>query len=168
MPIQADIEFAEVEIAPTLAVLVPGECSAEPSSITNAIAAAFDTLMGYVGRHGLIPIAPPRTIYTAYGEQRVEFRVAMPILRPHPVPEAEPQAAIETIRGAKAYRFTHRGPYSRLMQTYGQITVFLKERGWLQSEADWEKYMPMWEEYLNDPESTPEADLLTYIYLPIT
>jgi hypothetical protein len=27
--------------------------------------------------------------------------------------------------------------------------------------------MPMWEEYPNDPHTTPEADLLTYIFLPM-
>ena len=168
MPIQTDIGFAEVEVAPTLAVLVPGKCSAQPSSIAEAITAAFETLTGYIGRHGLVPIAPPRTIYTAYGAQGVEFTTAMPIDRPHPAPGNEPAVAIDTIRGARAYRFTHHGPYSKLMQTYGQITVFLKERGWLQSDADWEKYMPMWEEYVNDPESTPEGDLVTYIFLPIS
>jgi len=38
----------------------------------------------------------------------------------------------------------------------------------MQSEADWARYTPMWEEYRNDPETTPEAELLTYIYLPVT
>ena len=36
----------------------------------------------------------------------------------------------------------------------------------MRSEADWAKYMPMWEEYMNDPERTPAAELLTHIYLP--
>jgi hypothetical protein len=36
----------------------------------------------------------------------------------------------------------------------------------MQSEADGACYMPMWEEYLNDPDTTPQADPLTYIYLP--
>ena len=124
MPIQTDLEFAEIEVAPTLAVVVRGKCPADPSSITGAITAAFDTLMSYIGRHGLIPIAPPRTIYNKYDASGVEFTTAIPILRPHPAPAAEPPAGIDTIRGARAYRFTHRGSYSKLMETYGQITVF--------------------------------------------
>ena len=68
---------------------------------------------------------------------------------------------------AKAYRFTHRGPYPDLAQTYRRITAFMKEKGWMESEADWSRYMPMWEEYLNDPETTPPAELLTYIYLAV-
>jgi AraC family transcriptional regulator len=42
------------------------------------------------------------------------------------------------------------------------------EKQWMKSEADWARYMPMWEEYLNDPDSTPAAELVTYIYLPVT
>ena len=52
-------------------------------------------------------------------------------------------------------------------KTYGRITEFLKEKGLLKSEADWARYMPMWEEYRNDPTTTPEAELVTYIYLPV-
>jgi effector-binding domain-containing protein len=37
----------------------------------------------------------------------------------------------------------------------------------LESEADWAKYMPMWEEYMNDPESTPAEELITNIYVPV-
>ena len=47
------------------------------------------------------------------------------------------------------------------MVTYGQVTQFMQSQGLLTSEADWARYMPMWEEYLNDPQTTPEADLLT-------
>jgi DNA gyrase inhibitor GyrI len=38
----------------------------------------------------------------------------------------------------------------------------------MQTEDDWMRYMPMWEVYLNDPQTPPETDLLTYIYLPVT
>jgi effector-binding domain-containing protein len=37
----------------------------------------------------------------------------------------------------------------------------------MNSEADWTRYMPMWEEYLNDPHTTSEAELVTHIYLPV-
>lgn len=47
----------------------------------------------------------------------------------------------------------------------GRITEFLKEKGLLETEVDWAKFMPMWEKYLNDPHTTPEAELLTHIYL---
>jgi len=70
--------------------------------------------------------------------------------------------------GGKILRFTHHGPYAELMKTYGRVTEFIKAKGSMQSEADWARYIPMWEEYMNDPETTPEADLVTPICLPMT
>jgi effector-binding domain-containing protein len=79
----------------------------------------------------------------------------------------EGPVTVGEVPGGKALRFTHRGPYPKLMQTYEQITAWMKTEGMLGTDADWAKYMPMWEEYLNDPESTPEDDLITHIYVPL-
>ncbi len=49
----------------------------------------------------------------------------------------------------------------------GKYAWIAKAKGLMQCEADWARYMPMWEEYLNDPQTTPEAELMTYIYLPV-
>ncbi len=37
----------------------------------------------------------------------------------------------------------------------------------MQREGDWAKYTPMWEEHLNGPQTTPDAELLICIYLPV-
>jgi hypothetical protein len=37
----------------------------------------------------------------------------------------------------------------------------------MQTEDDWLRYMPMWEEYVTDPDTTPAESLVTYIYLPL-
>jgi effector-binding domain-containing protein len=137
----------------------------DPASIAAAIGSGFATLMPFLSSRTLTPNAPPRVVYTGYGAAGMSFTVAMPVAS---APEAPPVGSITvgTLPGAKAFRFTHHGAYKNLAQTYNDITAFLTVRGWMHSEADWAKYMPMWEEYLNDPDKTPEADLLTYIYLP--
>ena len=137
-----ELEFAEVEVAPTLAVQIPGRCGSEPTAIKAAMGEAFDALLGVIQSHTLTPAGPPA----------------------EPIDEAT--GSVEMLDGVKGMRFTHRGPYEGLMATYGKITEFLKAKGLMQTEADWAKYMPMWEEYLNDPQTTPEDQLLTYIYLP--
>ena len=162
-----ELEFSEVEVSPTLAAQVPGQSAPDPASISAAIGAAFDTLMGFLGQHALTPTAPPRVIYTSYGPEGVSFTVALPVAAAPAAPASDTPVTVDTLSGAKAYRFTHLGPYKNLMGTYGRITAFMKSKGWMESDADWARYMPMWEEYLNDPDKTPEADLLTYIYLPV-
>ncbi len=167
MPVTTDLEFAEVQVAPTLAVQLPGSCPPDPASIGAAMRTAFDALGSFVTRHGLTPDGQPRAIYTAYGAGGVSFIVALPVVAGPAVAVDEPPIHVDILGATKSYRFTHHGPYASLANTYNQITAFMKEQGWMQSEADWMRYMPMWEEYLNDPESTPAAELATYIYLPV-
>lgn len=162
-----DLEFSEVEVPPALAAQLPGHCAPDPASVSAAIGAAFGALLGFLGRHALTPVAPPRVVYTSYGPEGVSFTVAMPVAAPPAAPADEAPATVDVLPAAKAYRFTHRGPYQNLMQTYGRITAFMQSKGWMQSEADWARYMPMWEEYLNDPDKTPDAELLTFIFLPV-
>ena len=162
------LESAEVEVAPVLALQIDGECSTDPTAIGSAMGELFGRLMAAMQRYGLAPAGPPRAIYTAYGPEGIRFTVAAPVASPPAQPMEESDGRVATVPGGKAMRFTHRGPYAGLMGTYGQVSEFLKARGMMHSEADWARYMPMWEEYLNDPHTTPEAELQTYIYLPAT
>jgi effector-binding domain-containing protein len=161
------LEYVEVSVAPTLAAQTSTRCPSDPASIRAAMERAFGELMTFFARHGTFPVGPPRTIYTGHGPEGTEFTVAFPVGGP---PAAAPEGGPVTVGplpAGKAHRFTHRGPYPGLGKTYEGITGWLKERGLIQNEADWVRFMPMWEEYVNDPRATPEADLVTYIYLPI-
>jgi len=161
------LEFEEVEVPSVLAAQMPGVCGPDPAAISRAMRSAFDELAGFLRQHRLSPAGPPRAIYTAYGPQGVRFTVAMPIAAPPATTRMIGPGFVKSLSAAKAMRFTHCGPYAELMKTYGQVTEFLKAKGLMQSEADWARYMPMWEEYLNDPQTTPPAELRTYIYLPV-
>jgi len=161
------LEFAEIAVAPVLALQVAGQCGSDPKEIGPAIEAAFGQLAALIEEHALTPAGPPRSIYTSCGPQQMEFIVAMPIAAAPDEAMEDAARSIGTLPGGKTLRFTHRGPYSGLMETYGLITQFMQAQGRMESEADWARYMPMWEEYLNDPHTTPEAELLTHIYLPV-
>ncbi|WP_321476912.1 GyrI-like domain-containing protein [uncultured Paludibaculum sp.] len=167
MATATELEFAEVQVAAALAVQLSNRCVPDPASISAAIRAGFESLMNFVTRHGLSMNGHPRAIYTDYGAAGVSFTLALPVAAGPSEPVDEPSICVETLGAAKAYRFTHHGPYEKLALTYNQIAGFMKEQGWMQSEADWARYMPMWEEYQNDPDSTPASELVTHIYLPL-
>lgn len=161
------LEHAQVSVAATHAAQHRIRCGSDPAAISAAMAPAFGVLMGYVHRHGLQPTAPPRAIYTAHGPQGTEITLAQPVLPPAAALPAGDVAEVGELPAARALRFTHRGPYRELIRTYGRINAYMHEQGLLRSDSDWAKYMPMWEEYANDPDTTPEAELLTYIYIPL-
>jgi effector-binding domain-containing protein len=162
----ADLEFAEVQVPPAIAAQMRSECAIDPAAIGETMRQAFSEVMGFVTRHGLRLKGQPRAIYTSYDPKRVSFLVALPIAAPPSSPIDESPVFVGSLPGLAAYQFSHHGPYPQLAQTYNRITEFMKEKGYMRSEADWAKYMPMWEEYMNEPEQTPAAELLTHIYLP--
>jgi effector-binding domain-containing protein len=75
--------------------------------------------------------------------------------------------AIKPTAESSALRFVHHGPYRDVRNTYDRIEAWLRERGGIKTPADWARYSPMWEEYLNDPATTPESELITRIYLTL-
>lgn len=160
------LEFAEVQIASTLAAQLSGHSATDPASIGQALREAFESLMSYVSCHHLGITGHPRAIYTAHDSSGLSFRAAIPVTAGLPEPGEQSPISVGALPAGKAYRFTHHGPYAKMAHTYGQISQFLKEQGLMNSEADWARFRPMWEEYRNDPANTPPADLLTYIYLP--
>ncbi len=156
-----------VTVEPALALQYAAECRSDPREIAAAMDHAFGVLRQSAAKCGVQAAGPPRSIYTAYGEGGTEFTVAVPIAEAPAGGIGEGPVEVGEIPGGSALRFVHKGPYPKLMETYEKIGGWLKAEGMLESDADWAKYMPMWEEYLNDPASTPEGELVTHIYLPL-
>lgn len=166
MPKTKVFEPTEVTLEPVLAIQVDQECGTDPGEIGGAMDAAFQTIVRFAGRHALQLAGPPRALYTDYGPDGVKFTVAMPVAPPPDEIHPDDGARVAEIPGGKALRFTHVGPYENLKATYDASTAWMKQAGLLESEADWANHLPMSEEYMNDPESTPPDQLLTYIYVP--
>jgi effector-binding domain-containing protein len=166
MPEFDALEFAEIETPAVQALQIEKECGSDPTVIGEAVNAAFDQLGISLRQMQLNPAGPPRIIYTSYSPDKICFTLAIPIgtLPAGTVESGHVSASL--MSGGKHMRFTHRGSYSGLANTYSQIAEYLREEGLMESEADWTRYMPMWEEYISDPDETPEQNLLTYIYLP--
>jgi effector-binding domain-containing protein len=160
------LENIEVEVAPTLAVQLAVTCPTDPAAIATAMQTSFETLGQFMGRNKLQPAGPPRSIYTNWGPT-TSFTLAFPIVAAPPVTESARDIVIRTLAGGRALRFIHRGPYDTLRATYGQIDAWLREHGAIKTEADWARYSGMWEEYLNEPGTVPDAELISRIDLPL-
>lgn len=161
------LEPVEVLVEPVFAIQSEHSCSTDPNEIGAAMGAAFGAIHGFAAAHHLSFTGPPRAIYHEYGGGQTRFTVAIPIGAPPDQVQGEHACDVGTIPGGRTLRFTHTGSYSELKKTYDAITEWMKDEGLIHTEADWRKYSPMWEEYMNDPESTPESELLTYIYVPL-
>ncbi|HSL68934.1 MAG TPA: GyrI-like domain-containing protein [Longimicrobiales bacterium] len=160
-----EIKEVEVEVKPVLAAQVDLQ-SAGTSGIASALPPAFEVLTRFMRAHGLAPIAPPRTIYQTCDPALTTFTVAFPIAS-RPKGLTDETAFVAELPGGTFMRFEHIGPYEQLGNTYDAIAAHLAEKGLLKSAHDWSKFMPMFEEYLNDPENTLPDQLRVNIYLPV-
>ncbi len=69
---------------------------------------------------------------------------------------------MQTIGGGEYAVTTHHGPYDKLAETYAKLYG-----QWIPRNGRTPRSAPCFEIYLNDPESTEPAELLTDIHVPL-
>jgi AraC family transcriptional regulator len=70
--------------------------------------------------------------------------------------------AWHTIPAGRCAVFVHRGPYEELHHTWTRIY-----RDWLPATGYALRDTPPFEDYVNDPSTTPAAELITHIHVPL-
>lgn len=75
---------------------------------------------------------------------------------------AEANVGVQTLEGGPHAVITHEGPYEQLGEVYGWLFG-----RWLPASGREPRDAPCFEVYLNSPEDTEPAQLLTDIYLPL-
>jgi effector-binding domain-containing protein len=161
------LENMEVEVDRVLAAKIDATCPADPAAIGEAMNRAFAALGSYVEAQGLRPKGPPRAVYTAFSPSEIRFTAALPVATLPPSTAKHGDVRVGMMPGGRALRFLHRGPYATLRETYARIEEWLRERGAFDGPADWGRYSPMWEEYVTEPGTVPDVELVTHIYLPL-
>ena len=128
-------------------------------SAFETIVGALKSVYGAMEKLGVKPNGAPMTIYTATDDTGFQFQAAVPIAQ---APAQPPGGDIKIGKSpvGTALRFVHRGPYEAIDTTYDAITHHLDEK---RLEA---KDMFI-EQYLKDPRTTPEDDLVIEVYVPL-
>jgi AraC family transcriptional regulator len=69
---------------------------------------------------------------------------------------------LENLGGGEYLRYLHEGSFDRLDESHDAMFRELAAR------PEWKlRDAPVLQEYLNDPDETPESDLRTHIYVPV-
>jgi effector-binding domain-containing protein len=128
-------------------------------SAFDTIIGGFKTVYGAMAKQGLKATGAPMTIYTATDDTGFQFQAAVPVEKtPTVPPDSEITAGMSP--AGKALKFVHRGSYDAMDTTYEAITNYLDEK---QLEAK-DLFV---EQYMKDPISTPEDDLVIEVYVPL-
>jgi effector-binding domain-containing protein len=108
---------------------------------------------------GLKANGAPMTIYTATDDTGFQFLAAVPVAQASNVPANSGITAGKSPSG-KALKFVHRGSYDDIDSTYELITNYLDEKQLKPKDVFVEQYM-------KDPVTTQEDDLVIEVYVPL-
>lgn len=127
------------------------------ADISTHMGAAFGTVFGYLGRHGIDPLGPPVACYDMGAGDTFEVRVGCEV--EHPV-QAEGDIEPYDLPACDTLSTVHLGPYDELPKAYEALEARARELG-VQLDP-----VVMWEEYLTGPEVPPE-ETRTVIHWPV-
>jgi effector-binding domain-containing protein len=149
-----------VDAKPQTYAYVSGSATTDPAAITKAYGEAFRKLMPAVQQAGLKALAPPLAITRRWDEKAkiYEFDAGIPVDRGE-APAGGALQFAQTYAGP-ALKAEHKGSYQTMGQTYELIEAY-KNAYALQDNGK------VWEQYVNDPATTPEAALITWIFVPV-
>jgi effector-binding domain-containing protein len=153
-----DDPFGE-QVTMTERTIVYYEGSGAWDSAFETIVEAFKSVYDAMGKLGAKPDGAPMTIYTATSDTGFEFQAAVPVAR---APASPPRSDIKVGKSpaGTALKFVHRGSYDEMDTTYEAIAHHLEERNLEAKDLFVEQYM-------KDPVTTPEDNLVIEIYVPL-
>jgi AraC family transcriptional regulator len=131
----------------------------------DQVGIAWQQLCGWAGPLGLL--GPESTMLGVSHDdpdvtppEKLRYDACIPVGE-----DVEPagNVGVQTVAGGRYAKTTHVGPYAGLALTYGLLCGQWLPAQDLEPAAD----RPALEFYLDDPETTPEAELRTEIYMPV-
>ena len=127
---------------------------------------AFETIVGgfkpvydAMAKQGLQASGSPMIIYTATDDTGFQFRAALPVAQVPTMP-ADSGLKVGKSPAGKALRFVHRGSYDSLDTTFELISNYLDEKQLKVRDV-------FVEQYIKDPITTPQDDLVIEVYVPL-
>ena len=152
-------DYTMVDVAEKPYLYVERHCSMNPEDISKSMGEAFGTAGAFVHSNGIAFTGSALAVYYTYDPEKMTFRAGFF------VSAEDMQKATGDVQGASTpagnvLKATHIGPYSKLRDTYGVLMQELEKQG---KPAG----APTWEVYVDDPDSIPEDNLRTDIYMTL-
>ncbi len=149
-----------IKEVPALRVISKREKGSCGETVGRLIGDLCDILIQPENQRNMVKMAGPcMAIYhdQEYKEKDMDIEVAIPITGRV---EVESSTDVKSLPAAKVLAVVHKGSYDTLHMTYKEIFEYIMEGGM-------EFAGPCRELYLNDPASTPSAELMVEIQVPI-
>lgn len=130
----------------------------DANAVGVALGVAWGQLSGFITANGLARAGPPVAIHAGAQGDTLLLDAAIPV----DGAELTPPAPIRAGRGheGRVLKAVYTGDYAGLHAARDRVRAYLATSG-LEAAG------PLWEEYVSDPATTPPAELVTHILVPI-
>jgi len=136
--------------------------SSAMAKIGDSMEAAFGEVMSGFGDAGITPLGEPLSIYHEMNvkDASMRYTAALPVS----VEDSTDSSGLTAgeIKAGKAFKVVHTGPYRHLGNAWALAMSDMRHAKLKKSKH----HMP-YERYISDPSDTPDADLVTEIYIPL-
>lgn len=130
-----------------------------PEGMSEFFGRAFGKAVAAAQELGVQVAGPPVAVYRGDPEHGFDVIAGFPVMG---TPAPSPGIEVTELPAGQAVTAIHVGSYDSMTQTYAKITAWMQEQHLTPAE-------PMWEEYLTDPETTPDpAQWRTRIVFPVS
>lgn len=129
----------------------------EANAIADAMASGFGEIFGFTQANGITPLTMPSSIYIEMPSgDKMAFR-ALVFVSAEDAGAASGNIKADVIPAGDVLTATHVGPYANMNQSHKALWDYADAQGLA-------KGMPVWEIYVDDPTTKPEAEVRTEIF----
>ena len=158
----SEIDIERLNVEPLDIAYLTASSRPNATAISEAMGEAYFDILGFMDRHGLAEAGPPLSISRRFSGSEFVFDAAIPVRGvSEDTPRAEGGIRLGKTWGGPVVRGHHIGSYGKLAETHEKIAAWLAVHG-IDRAGD------AWEAYVSDPTRTPEEQLVTDVYYPIT
>lgn len=155
----AGLEAVVLDVAAQPAYVVPGLSSGTDSASSSPVlGAAYGEIVALAQASNIKLAGPPYTVIRGHSGDQWQYDAGIPVDR-NDVPPTGRITATRTHAG-KVVDFRHLGAYDTLDATHAKAEAWLATRGLTAGE-------PRMEIYVSDPVSTPAAEVVTLVRIPV-
>ncbi len=138
-------------------IYVDREASFSKNDIAEAMGSGFGAVFMFTKEHNVSPLSMPASIYMEMpSDDRIPFRAAF-FVSADDAAKATGEVKAAVMPAGDVAAATHVGPYAGLKESHKALWDYVEAEG-LAAAA------PVWEIYIDDPTTVPEAELRTEIY----
>jgi len=154
----ADLEIEIVEAQPQNILFVSSSSGKSNDAIAAALGAAYGEISRFMNSRGIKSSGMPMSITRSWNEQGYAFDAAIPV--DNETVNTTGSVQFGQSPSGKAVRAIHRGPYSKLRDTYDTLDTYFAVHRFRRGDVSWEHY-------ISDPGNTEESNLITHIYVKL-